>query len=70
MIAAGSLLGAAVHEEISFPVGKVDELWLHPLNYQEYLMARSETQLASFLSNMNCPEINAFRERYIQFLRE
>ena len=30
VIAAGSLLGVAVHEGISFPVGKVDELHLYP----------------------------------------
>ena len=70
VIAAGSLLGVAIHEGVSFPVGKVDELWLHPLSFQEFLMARSEVQLAAFLSNPESPEINTFRDRYIGFLRE
>ena len=70
VIAAGSLLGVALHEDISFPVGKVDELWLYPLSFQEYLMARSEDQLASFLTDWKNPEINAFRDRYMDFLRE
>ena len=55
VIAAGSLLGVAIHEGVSFPVGKVDELWLHPLSFQEFLMARSEVQLAAFLSNPESP---------------
>ncbi len=70
IIAAGSLLGVALHQDISFPVGKVDELWLHPLSFQEYLLARGETKLAGFLGNWQNPEINLFQERYIQFLRE
>ena len=31
VVAAGSLLGVALHAGISFPVGKVDELHLHPI---------------------------------------
>ena len=70
VIAAGSLLGVAIHEGISFPVGKVNELWLHPLSFQEFLLARSEDRLASFLSDWRNPEINYYRERYIELLRE
>ena len=32
VVAADSLLGVAMHEGISFPVGKVDELHLYPMN--------------------------------------
>ena len=70
VIAAGSLLGVALHENISFPVGKVDELWLHPLNFREYLEARDESRLAGFITDWKNPEVNAFRERYIALLRE
>ena len=34
--AAGSLLGVALHEGVSFPVGKVDELRLYPMSFQEF----------------------------------
>lgn len=37
--AAGSLLGVALHEGTSFPVGKVDFLNLYPMNYREFLLA-------------------------------
>ncbi len=70
VIAAGSLLGVALHEGISFPVGKVDELRLYPLSFQEFLTARSEQRLATFLSDWRNPEINLFQERYIELLRE
>ena len=39
IIAAGSFLGVALNRsEVSFPVGKVDELCMYPLTFEEYLM--------------------------------
>lgn len=40
VIAAGSLLGVAINrEQFSYPVGKVDELTLYPMSFEEYLIA-------------------------------
>ena len=39
IISAGSLLGVAIHEGTSFPVGKVDFLDLLPLSFFEFLEA-------------------------------
>jgi predicted AAA+ superfamily ATPase len=39
IICAGSLLGIALHEGTSFPVGKVDFLNLYPLSFKEFLVA-------------------------------
>ena len=45
--AAGSLLGVAIHRQhYSFPVGKVETLTLHPLDFEEYLWARDKHLLA------------------------
>ena len=45
--AAGSMLGVAVHrEKYSFPVGKVNELQLFPLDFEEFLWAMSKQSLA------------------------
>ena len=45
--AAGSLLGVAINREhFSFPVGKVESLTLHPLDFEEYLWALGEQRLA------------------------
>ncbi|HAH23974.1 MAG TPA: ATPase, partial [Prolixibacteraceae bacterium] len=38
IVAAGSLLGVALQKHTSFPVGKVEFLDLHPLNFTEFLM--------------------------------
>ena len=40
--AAGSLLGVAIHNGVSYPVGKVELLDLHPLNFREFLYAMDE----------------------------
>jgi len=45
--AAGSLLGVAIHREhFSFPVGKVDEMQLFPLDFNEFLVAMGREELA------------------------
>ena len=47
VVAAGSLLGVAVNrEKFSFPVGKVDELTLFPMDFEEYLWALEHTALS------------------------
>ena len=70
VIAAGSLLGVALHEEISFPVGKVDELRLYPMNFREFLMACGEKKLAEYCKDYRNPEINDFSDTYRQYLKE
>lgn len=39
IVAAGSLLGVAIHNGVSYPVGKVELLDLYPLNFREFLYA-------------------------------
>lgn len=43
VIAAGSLLEHALSQVKSFPVGRVEFLYLHPLNFEEFLMAQEHT---------------------------
>jgi predicted AAA+ superfamily ATPase len=45
IIAAGSLLGVAMHSEISYPVGKVEHLDLFPMSYPEFLDAIGEKKI-------------------------
>ena len=47
IIAAGSLLGVALHQGTSFPVGKVDFMHLYPLNFSEFLRANGEENLSN-----------------------
>jgi predicted AAA+ superfamily ATPase len=50
--AAGSLLGVTVNrEKFSFPVGKVDELYMFPLDFEEFLWALGYENLAEEIKN-------------------
>ena len=50
LIAAGSLLGVSlIREEVSFPVGKVDSLFMHPMNFEEYLVATKNENLLNMI---------------------
>lgn len=69
VIAAGSLLGVAIHAGISFPVGKVDTLELHPMNYREFLIAMGEESLSELLKRDDYSLIEDFREKYIFWLK-
>lgn len=44
VIAAGSLLEFAMQQVKSFPVGRVEYLYLHPLNFSEFLLAIGQQQ--------------------------
>lgn len=70
IVAAGSLLGVALHEGTSFPVGKVDFLHLYPLNFREFLMALGENSLADLLVKGDYELINAFSGKYTDLLRK
>ena len=49
VVCAGSLLGIALNENQSFPVGKVDFLTLYPMSFYEFLRALGETVPADYL---------------------
>ena len=69
IVAAGSLLGVALHEGTSFPVGKVDFLNLYPLNFREFLMAVGQEQLKELLDTQDYSLINSFSSKYIDLLK-
>ena len=69
VVAAGSLLGVAIHAGVSFPVGKVDMLELHPMNYREFLEAMGEARLSELLAEKKYSLIDDFRGKYIFWLK-
>lgn len=69
IICAGSLLGIALHEGTSFPVGKTDFLKLYPLSFREFLMAMGNERLAELLDARDYPLITSFRQMYIDALK-
>ncbi len=69
VIAAGSLLGVALHTGTSFPVGKVSFLDLYPLTFTEFLHAADNAQLAELLQTGDWELITAVKEKFIELLR-
>lgn len=69
IVAAGSLLGVAIHEGVSFPVGKVDTLDLHPLSFREFLEAMGEAPLAEVIASANYQLMADNSARYIHWLK-
>lgn len=56
VIAAGSLLEFAMQEVKSFPVGRVEFLYLHPLNFSEFLVAIEQQQAFEQLNQIPIKE--------------
>lgn len=70
IIAAGSLLGVALHKQTSFPVGKVEFFELFPLSYKEFLMAMNQSSLLDLLESRDWEMLKVFKEKYIQLLKQ
>jgi len=70
IVCAGSLLGIALHEGTSFPVGKVDFLKLYPLSFKEFMMATAQERFVELLDKQDFQMINSFKETYIDALKQ
>ena len=70
IVAASSLLGAAIHHGTSFPVGKVDFMDLYPLSYTEFLEALGEERFAKLLSAGDTEMMRVFKSKFIERLKE
>ena len=76
IVAAGSLLGVAVNrEQYSFPVGKIYELSMFPMDFEEFIWSMNKEMLGleirnHYLSNEALPEIlhRQALELYQQYL--
>lgn len=69
VIAAGSLLGVAIHNGVSYPVGKVELLDLYPLNFREFLCAMGEESLVEALKTKDFSLIDNFSDKYLFWLK-
>lgn len=70
VVAAGSLLGVALHAGVSFPVGKVEFLDLHPMNFLEFMKALGERDLAQLCVRKDWDLIAPFRAKYEDLLKQ
>lgn len=72
VIAAGSLLEFVIHEEnFSFPVGRVQFLYLGPLSFSEFLINLGENKVAEYLNTIELTEgiPNEIHKKLLEKLR-
>lgn len=69
IVAAGSLLGVAIHQGVSFPVGKVDSLNIYPMTFFEFLEAIGEEAIKNELKNTESPLISSFSDKLVNLLK-
>ena len=70
IVCAGSLLGIALHEGTSFPVGKVEFLDLYPLSYYEFMMALGKERFVTLLQDRQYSIATDFKQEYIDLLKQ
>lgn len=72
VIATGSYMGIARHEDTSYPVGKVDTLTLRPMDFTEYLRAIGQGMMADAMSDgASIADLDSgFRDRLKDWLKE
>lgn len=69
VIAAGSLLGIAMHRSDSFPVGKVDFVDLSPLDFHEFLLTIGEDRIAGLLTKRDWQTVAMVKDRLTALLK-
>lgn len=67
---AGSLLGISLHENVSFPVGKVNVIDVFPMNFEEFLLAKGEKECYNLLQSRDFAVLNPLHEKFIDLLRQ
>jgi len=67
---AGSLLGITLPEGTSFPVGKVDMLYMYPMDFEEFLLAMGKEQLVELLRNNSWAALTPLRGMLTELLRQ
>lgn len=67
---AGPLLGISLHRGVSYPVGKVNEIAVCPMNFEEFLLAKGETEKSKLLKTRDFQTINLLHEKFVDLLRQ
>lgn len=67
---AGSLLGISLHESVSYPVGKVDEIRVYPMNFEEFLLAKGDVEIYKAVVSKDYDTTNIIHEKLVDLLRQ
>ena len=69
VMVAGSLLGVTLGGGESFPVGKVDMLYMYPMDYEEFLEATGHGEWVGLLRSHDWPLVDALLPKQVELLR-
>lgn len=67
---AGSLLGISLHANVSYPVGKVDEINICPMSFEEFLLAKGEKEIYKSVVAKDYATTNMVHEKLVELLRQ
>ena len=67
---AGSLLGIALHERTSFPVGKIDMIRIFPMNFEEFVLAMGQTNMLNILRQRDYSSMKSLEPQFRDMLRQ
>ena len=67
---AGSLLGVSLHQDVSYPVGKVNVINIFPMNFEEFLVAKGEEEACKLLMSGDFETISLLHDKYTDLLRQ
>lgn len=70
VIVAGSLLGIHEHKDISFPVGKIESIKMHPLCFSEFILAVAGKKMYELLQNAKMEELGDLHSTFVEYLRQ
>jgi predicted AAA+ superfamily ATPase len=70
IVVAGSLLGVTHRPGESYPVGKVNFLYLYPMTFEEFLWAKGEEKLAEMIANCDWEMMGILDTKIQELLRQ
>lgn len=70
VVVAGSLLGISLRKEESYPVGKVDDLRMYPMTFDEFLMANGREMLAESVRRLDWETMALQHDVLTEYLRQ
>lgn len=70
VVVAGSLLGISLRKGESYPVGKVDDLRMYPMTFEEFLMANKRELLADAVRRLDWDSMTMQHEFLAEYLRQ
>lgn len=70
VVAAGSLLGLALSEDESFPVGKVNTIKMYPMTFTEFLLAMGRSQLREAILSADWELLHHLHDLLTEMLRQ